>query len=136
MRSIHVFVLPRPWASALCATFAMLSTTVAAAATSGDMREAQSVYQKERAACLSGESHQDRATCLKEAAAAFQESRGGRLGGGQGQFDRNRLLRCDAQKPENRDDCVRKINGEGLASGSVLGGGIFRELTTPIILPR
>lgn len=128
----HLFVLPRPWAWALCAAGALLGATQAGAAGPGAMSEAQATYQAERALCMGGQSHQDRATCLKEAGAAFQEARGGRLGSADGQFERNRLARCDAQLPENRQDCVRNLNGEGLASGSVKGGGIYRELTTTV----
>lgn len=128
----HLFVLPRPWAWALCAAGALLGATQAGAAGPGAMSEAQATYQAERALCMSGQSHQDRATCLKEAGAAYQEARGGRLGNGDGQFERNRLMRCTAQAPQDRLACERNANGEGVTSGSVNGGGIIREITTTV----
>jgi hypothetical protein len=132
MKYGDVFVSTRPWALALCAAAWLFGAMPAGAAGPANMSEAQAVYQAERAQCLTGQSHQDRATCLKEAGAAYQEARAGRLGSGDGEFERNRVARCNAQLPENRADCVRKANGEGQASGSVKGGGILRELITTV----
>jgi hypothetical protein len=39
--------------------------------------EARQQYQQERAYCTSGQASEDRALCLKEAAAAYAEARGG-----------------------------------------------------------
>ena len=50
----------------------------------------------------------------------------------QAQFERNRLRRCDNQPPQDREDCIRRMNGEGTTSGSVQSGGIYRELVTPV----
>lgn len=97
--------------------------------------DAQKVYQRDRAACLDGSSGQDRAACLREASAALQEAKGGRLGYSDAEFERNRLLRCDQQPAEDRAACIRRMNGEGFSSGSVKGGGIYRELTVPVAAP-
>ena len=132
MPSIHAVISVRSWGLALCAAGALLSATVSVAAGRGD---AQRAYQRDRAACMSGQTSQDRATCLREASAALQETRRGNLDDGQAQFERNRLLRCDRQPPEDRHDCVRRMSGEGFTSGSVEGGGILRELVTPVV-PR
>ena len=107
----------------------LLISTISIAA---DRSVAQADYQRDRAACNSGQSGQDRATCLKEAGAALVEARRGGLDDGRGQLEKNRLLRCDSQPPQDRDDCVRRMNGEGTTSGSVEGGGILRELVTPV----
>ena len=80
---------------------------------------------------MSGKTSQDRATCLQEASAALQESGRGNLNDGQSDFERNRLLRCEKQPPEDRQDCVRRMSGEARTSGSVEGGGVLRELVTP-----
>ena len=108
---------------------AMLFSGIAAAA-AADMSEAQARYQKERTACISGQSHQDRATCLQEAGAALDEARRGNLGGGMGQYEQNQLRRCDAHQAEDREYCLRRMRGEGTTSGGVEGGGIYRELRT------
>jgi len=108
---------------------AMLITGIAMAA-AADMSEAKARYQKERAACINGQSHQDRATCLREAGAALAEARRGNLGVGIGQYEQNQLRRCDVHQAEDREYCLRRMRGEGTISGSVEGGGIYRELRT------
>lgn len=67
---------------------------------------------------------------LREAGAAKQEARQGILARGDNpaEFERNRLARCDRHAGEDRDLCIRRMNGEGTVSGSVEGGGIYREL--------
>lgn len=87
-------------------------------------------YQQERATCLAGQTNQDRETCLREAGAALQEARRGALAGAQANFDQNRLARCDVHKtPQDRDECIKRMN-MGSTTGSVEGGGMYRELTT------
>jgi len=117
----------------LCAlaTVATLLVTTAQAADSSRVSAAQATYRADRAACLRGETSQDRDTCLREAGAALQEARRGGLGTREDNFERNRLARCDHQPPEDRALCVRRMNGEGSTSGSVAGGGVFRELIVP-----
>lgn len=112
---------------------AFLGTALAAGGNA--TADAQKVYQRDRAACLDGTTGQDRATCLREAGAALQEARRGRLEDNEAEFERNRLLRCDQQPAEDRAACIRRMNGEGFTSGSVKGGGIYRELTVPVAAP-
>jgi len=131
-----VFVSYRSWGLVMCAAGALLSATVALAADRRKLSDAQSAYQKDRAACISGQTHQDRATCLREAAAALQEARRGRLDDGKAEFEGNRFLRCERQPPEDRQDCVRRMKGEGITSGSVEEGGIYRELVVPVVPPQ
>jgi len=120
---------------ALCVGLALLVTTAVSAADRRSPAEARATYEKDRAACMNGQTNQDRATCLREAAAARQESGRGRLDDGQAEFEKNRLLRCDRQPLEDRADCIRRMNGEGTTSGSVESGGIYRELVTPVVAP-
>lgn len=119
--------------SALILVATWLGTATAADGNSA--ANAQKLYQRDRAACLDGRTNQDRNTCLREAGAAFQESKRGRLGDNEADFERNRLLRCDQQPAEDRPACIRRMNGEGFTSGSVEGGGIYRELTVPVAAP-
>ena len=119
--------------SALILVATWLGTAMAADGNSA--ANAQKLYQRDRAACLDGRTNQDRNTCLREAGAAFQESKRGRLGDNEADFERNRLLRCDQQPAEDRPACLRRMNGEGFTSGSVEGGGIYRELTVPVAAP-
>lgn len=90
--------------------------------------DAQQRYQQERAACLSGQSAQDQSTCLKEAGAALEEARRGRLADGSAQYQQNALARCTVLPPEERDACHARMQGQGTTSGSVPAGGIYREL--------
>ena len=113
------------------AVAAMLVAGTAVAA-GGELAEAQARYKQDRAACLSGQSQQDRASCLREAGAALQAAKRGRLDEGQGAYERNQLLRCDRLAGEDRDDCLRRMRGEGTVSGSVEGGGLYRELRTTV----
>ena len=121
-------------AMALIAIGAFLCASSASAAERGNAG-AQARYQQDRAACMNGTSNQDRATCLREAGAALQESRNSRLENGAGAYDENRYLRCDPLPAGQREDCVRRMSGEGTVSGSVEGGGIYRELVTPVTKP-
>ncbi len=102
--------------------------TGAMAATAERGSGAQAAYRAERAACMSGQSQQDRATCLKEVAAALAESRRGGLT--TGDFQRNALARCDAQPESGREACRALARGEGTSSGSVEQGGVIRERRT------
>jgi hypothetical protein len=102
----------------------------AAAATHAS--EAQLRYQQERAVCLNGQSNQERTTCLKEAGAAFAEAKRDSLGRSDASaLQRNQQLRCDAFKAGDREDCLRRMSGEGSTSGSAQQGGILRELARP-----
>jgi hypothetical protein len=90
--------------------------------------QAQADYQSERARCTRGESGQALATCLKEAGAAYEEARHGRLGDGTAaDRARNATQRCDAQPPADRADCMQRILGAGNTDGTVGGGGFIRR---------
>ena len=136
MQSIHAFIRSRSWRLALLAGGVLLGATAAVAADSASISNAQSVYQRDRAACLNGATNQDRDTCLKEAGAALQEAKRGGLDDGQARLKENQLLRCDGQPTEDRQNCVRRMKGEGSTSGSVEAGGIYRELAVPVVPPQ
>ena len=70
----------------------------------------------------------------REAGAARDESRRGILGGGENpaDFEQNKFSRCDKHAGEDRDLCIRRMNGEGTVTGSVQGGGIYRELRVTV----
>ena len=95
--------------------------------------EAQQRYDQERARCLSDQSHQDRATCLREAGAALQEASRNRLEtGGSASFEANATARCNAQPAADREACVQRVMGAGAAQGSVEAGGLLRQAETPV----
>jgi hypothetical protein len=93
-----------------------------------------------RAACLKNDPNRDQEACLKEAGAALQQSQ--KTGSVEGSsphsaqdIARNRTLRCDALPPSDKEDCLRRMQGEGEVEGSVKGGGVLRTLERPIPLP-
>jgi hypothetical protein len=113
---------------ALCAAFAMQGAFAADPVRNTD---ADAKYQRERAACMAGQTtNEDRATCLREAAAARDEARKGNLTSGDGQLRKNAKDRCKVLSGDERADCIARMNGEGTTSGSVGGGGILREKVT------
>jgi hypothetical protein len=110
---------------------ALLAAGIAAAA-GGHPADAQARYQQDRAACLSGQPYEDRAACLREASAALQEAKRGRLADENSAYEQNRLSRCERLPAVEREDCVRRMHGEGTVSGSVESGGTLRELRTTV----
>ncbi|MDO8419071.1 MAG: hypothetical protein Q7S90_03455 [Rubrivivax sp.] len=97
---------------------------------SAELKAAQSRHAQEVALCKSGQSNQDRATCLREAGAALVEARRGGLGAGTAEHAANQIKRCDPLPTDQRQDCIARMQGQGTTSGSVAGGGIYRELVT------
>jgi hypothetical protein len=97
----------------------------------GNSSQALQTYQQERAHCMSGKSQQDRATCLKEAQSAYQESRRDGLNPqGQAQLSNNATDRCRALPADDRAACLDRMTGTGVTEGSVKGGGILRQSET------
>jgi hypothetical protein len=110
---------------------AAAGSTSALADSKSRAAEAQALYQQERAVCLSGQSNQDRATCLREAGAAFaQAKREGWDAGQDAQYLHNARVRCERLPDTDRRDCMSRMQGQGTTSGSAAGGGIYRELVT------
>lgn len=117
------------------ASLAVVLACAPAAWSAGDkaVSEAQQRYSQERANCMSGQSHQDRATCLREAGAALQEARRHRLDGAAGaDLEANATARCEAQPAADRTACVQRVMGAGSAQGSVEAGGLIRQTETPV----
>lgn len=88
-------------------------------------------YRSERAVCMSGQSNQDRATCLKEAASARAEAKRRGLDT-VSSLEQNARARCAALPADDRTDCEMRVRGEGSVSGSVRDGGVLRETTTVV----
>ncbi|RXZ38283.1 hypothetical protein D9O50_01675 [Oxalobacteraceae bacterium CAVE-383] len=101
-------------------------------AAGGNSKDIEANYRRERASCMDGTSNEDRATCLREAAAARDEARRGQLTDDSAAERQNAVARCNGLPESDRADCVRRVQGEGTVSGSVGGGGIFRETVTTV----
>lgn len=117
----------RPAALILAATLACTGAIAGGAAKSA----AQAEGLKYRQACMAGQTHQDRATCLKEANNYLAD-----LKKNPGKFESaanieaNAKARCEPLSGSDRAACMARASGQGTISGSVEGGGIYRELVT------
>jgi hypothetical protein len=100
----------------------------ASALAAGDAAAAR--YQRERAVCTSGQSNQERATCLREASAAYAQMRKNGVQDHDMALEQNAQRRCQALPNEDRSACLARMQGQGSTRGSVSGGGIYRELVT------
>ena len=92
--------------------------------------ETAGAYQRERARCMRIAIHGERANCLSEASTAHAATLPTTVDTDPGRFARNALERCKPLSEPDRGDCVARIQGQGTTSGSVAGGGIYRELVT------
>jgi len=103
----------------------------AVAASPAPPSDAKARYQQERANCESGNTGQDKATCLREAGAALNESRRGGLTSSS-QLEANALARCKALPEADREDCQSRVKNDSntTVKGSVQGGGVIKETTT------
>ncbi len=103
------------------------------AAGNGDL-DAQ--YQREKATCSNGQSNQDRATCLREAGAAYQQAKQGKLSNSPGMpYNQNALERCKILPPQDQADCQRRIDSPSDIEGSARSGGILRKDVTIVPAP-
>lgn len=102
--------------------------------------DAKTLLQRERAACMRIRDDDDRANCLSEASTRFAATQPSSASETAAQLERNALRRCEPLPPPDRRDCIARMHGQGTASGSVDGGGIYRELVTievgtPVAVP-
>lgn len=120
----HIAGLSMAAAALLCSPFV--------SAEQGGTTAAKARYEQERSRCLSGQSGQDLKTCLREAGAALQAARQGQLEDRDTRYSRNALERCKPLPPDDAKDCRDRILGQGevTVSGSVKGGGLYREKVT------
>jgi hypothetical protein len=84
-------------------------------------------YEDQRKACLSGQTNEAKEVCLREAAAARGEAKRGNLTDTPDRYRQNALARCNVLPQADREDCARRVDGNGTVSGSVEDGGIYRE---------
>jgi len=107
----------------------MAASTAAAQAISP---EAQ--YKTDVARCQSGDTNQDKATCMREAGAALEEAKRNRLMHDNANYDQNQVRRCQALPADQREDCMLQMSpgSNTQVQGSVAGGGVLRETTITI----
>lgn len=112
-----------------------LALPLAPALAAGDRAEIDARYQADRQVCMGQTELDSRQACLRDAGAVRQEALRGARGAGvdADQLQRNALARCVVHKDRiDRAMCERMALGEGIASGSVEGGGVIREIEVEI----
>jgi len=120
---------------ALLILVAALGCTGALAAGKSAAPSGKAQYQRDIAFCSSGKYVGERADCLSEASTRFAATQPVAPDDDPGRYSRNALKRCEALREPDRQDCVLRMQGQGTTSGSVAGGGIYRELVTREIGP-
>lgn len=119
-------------------TFGAMVLSGSVVAVEGDTHAIDEQYKRDVAACSSGQIHQDKRTCLKEAGAARQEARRHRLTQSNASYESNALQRCERLPAETRAACEMQIRGQHTTTqGSVSSGGVLREttITVPVGTP-
>lgn len=121
---------------ALCAG-AFLAGAILSMPASADTTEpnASTRYRNDVQACQSGQSSQDRDTCLKEARNALAASKSGALATDTNALQQSRMQRCQVHTGEDRVACIARMAGRGSTSGDVASGGILREVETVVLPP-
>jgi hypothetical protein len=121
--------LTRPLWALLMLSAAMGASPSLAASKSGSS-DSQARYRRDVAACQMAPQGTDKAACLREAGAVRASREPVSVNLDPGRFARNALKRCEPLSEPDRNDCVARIQGKGTTSGSVAGGGIYREVAT------
>lgn len=90
-------------------------------------------YQADVAHCKSGQSNEDRATCMREAGAALEAAKRGKLTTSPS-YTSDQTKRCQQLPADKQQDCMALMSGQGDArvEGSVNGGGVLRETTITV----
>jgi len=92
--------------------------------------DARARYARESAACGRIAEHGARGSCLSKATERLAATQAPLPGERPEVLRENALRRCNALPETERKDCLARMQGQGTVSGSVEGGGIYRELVT------
>lgn len=111
----------------------LLTAIAIGAAHAESATQAQANYKQDRNNCLNGQTGESMKTCLREADAALNDAKNGKLDKFNTNFEQNALARCQVFKNEEDRGLCERRQREGTVSGSVAGGGEIRELT--VIVP-
>ena len=106
------------------------AATVASSAPATAPAAARARYARESAACGRIAEHGARANCLSEASTRLAATQPPVAGESPEVLRENALRRCETLPEAERKDCIFRMQGQGTVSGSVEGGGIYRELVT------
>ncbi len=117
------------WGLCLAAA-SLLGTPAAVAADNAATVSAKARLQHDRAVCSRIRDQGDRDECLSEASTLYAGTQPSNADENSAQLMLNALKRCEPLREPDRQDCVLRTQGQGTTTGSVAGGGIYRELVT------
>lgn len=127
--------MKRPPLIAPALTAALMMACAAAGAQQTAPQDARARYEQEREKCMTNNTQDSLATCLREANNALDASRKGQLSNPGAAAGDNGAQRCAAfQTAAEQAECVRRLQ-QSPVSGSVSGGGVLRESTTTTVIP-
>jgi hypothetical protein len=116
-------------------TVALLATSATTLAQTPS-QDARARYEQEREKCMTNNTQDSLATCMREATNALDASRKGQLSSPGAAASDNATQRCAAfQNAAEQAECMRRLQNSP-ASGSVSGGGVIRESVTTTVVPQ
>ena len=119
------------WGPSLAAAALLLGLSAAvAAADNAATVSAKARLQQDRMVCSRIRDQGERDECLSEASTRYAGTQPSNPDENPAQLMRNALKRCEPLREPDRQDCVLRTQGQGTTTGSVAGGGIYRELVT------
>ena len=114
---------------------AALLVVCAAATAQTPAMDAHARHGQDREKCMTHNTQDSLATCLREAGAARDAATKGQLAAPGGEASSNATQRCEAfQTASEKADCMKRVQA-GAVSGSVSGGGVLRESVTTTVTP-
>ena len=115
---------------------AVLLAASAAAVAQTPPQDARARYEQEREKCMTNNTQDTLATCLREANNALDAARKGQLSSPGAAAPGNATQRCAAfQSTAEQAECVRRMQNSPV-SGSGSGGGVLRESVTTTVVPQ
>lgn len=112
----------------LCGAFAAVPAWAAPTTDPAELAELAARNRQERADCMSLPQGEARTDCVRDTNVAYAHAKRNRPSDIDPPFAKNATLRCDALSGDENRDCLARMDGQGTTSGSVAGGGIYREL--------
>jgi len=109
-------------------SFSALSATPAPTP-SAQAAEINAKFEQDKANCVSAKVGTERTVCLKQATRARDSARNAPIYD-DATYRHNKFDRCRVLSGDEARDCFARMKGEGTTSGSVEGGGIYREKVT------
>lgn len=103
-----------------------------AASAAGDTKAVDKRFKQESVACIQMKDRAAEQACKKEAQAARAEAKNDHLAKNDADFAANAQARCKGLPQPEQQNCLARMQGAGVQSGSVAGGGVLRELTVPV----